>query len=86
MELLLSLKEEVPEYLWNQFKSSVQVRLRIHIFLELPGNCKSFLPVLNVCFTPKRGNVIPVQSFLCCGINFHTFVCYFAFPIFEKLR
>lgn len=32
MELLLSLKEEVPEYLWNQFKSSVQVRLRIHIF------------------------------------------------------
>lgn len=45
---------------------------------------KSFLPVLNVYFTPKRGNVI--QLFLCCGIHFHTFVCYFAFPTFEKLQ
>lgn len=33
MELLLSLKEEVPESLWNQFKSSVQVHLKILAFL-----------------------------------------------------
>lgn len=32
MELLLSLKEEVPESLWNQFKSSVQVHLKILVF------------------------------------------------------
>lgn len=33
MELLLSLKEEVPESLWNQFKSSVQVHLKILLLL-----------------------------------------------------
>lgn len=35
MELLLLLKEEVPEYLWNQFKSSVQVRQKNSDILEL---------------------------------------------------
>lgn len=32
VELLLSLKTDVPDGLWKEFKSSVQVKLRILIF------------------------------------------------------
>lgn len=52
MELLLSLKEEVPESLWNQFKSSVQVNIRILLFFT--KNCALFFSrvrtLLNVHF------------------------------------
>ncbi len=44
MELLLSLKD-VPDGLWKEFKSSVQVKLRIIILRKKCGfilkNCKA---------------------------------------------
>lgn len=66
MELLLSLKEEVPESLWNQFKSSVQVNLKILFTKKCDFILKRVRTLLNIHFNPTLiGAIFPLCA-VCC--------------------